>query len=297
MLSYRHSYHAGNPSDVLKHIMLIYCLDYMTQKPKPLLCIDTHAGAGLYKTEESNEYNNGAGRLRAYKTTGGRSVPDPVKKYLNLLDDHKDSYPGSPLLAARILREQDRLVCFELHPKDYEELEKNAKIFDSIFNEPLFVQKNSGKKSPKIETRKEDGPLSLKALLPPVSGRGLILIDPAWEEKDEYSAIPMYVSAAAGRFSQGVYLVWYPILTRPKVPDTTPIAQTLLDIYSGNRCRVELYFPAATGSDSPRGMTGCGLVILNPPWTLKQELTNLLPFLAAVFNEGRTDRWYLDWKE
>ena len=291
MLGYRHSFHAGNPADVLKHAVLIYCLEYCLKKEKPVLCVDTHAGAGVYtiKKNLSREWENGVGKLPAYAGTS-TAVPASVSGYLKRLTDAM-IYNGSPLLMAKLLRMQDRLVCFELHPKDFAELNENIKSFRAAAGESV-----DHAKIPKIEVRQEDGPLMLKSLLPPPSGRGLIFIDPAWEEKDEYEIVPLHTAAALKRFPQGLYVIWYPLLKKPKTVLSNSIGKTLLELYEGNRCRLELFNPAAEISEnSPRGMHGSGLVIYNPPWTLKQELGDLLPFLAEVLMNG--GEWNLEWKE
>jgi 23S rRNA (adenine2030-N6)-methyltransferase len=308
MLSYRHSFHAGNAADVLKHMTLIFCLDYLTGKEKPLLCVDTHAGAGLYQLGGrivNREWEGGLGKLRAAAAPDRASLPAMASRYLELTGGGSGLYPGSPLLMAELLHSRDRLVCFELHPADYRSL-KNAM-------EDFRGRCPGGKdKTPGIEVRREDGPGSLKALLPPLSRRGLILVDPSWEEKAEYELIPLSLAGALRRFPQGTYLVWYPLLSMPK--DTLkgspaaaafqPLPEILLGLYDKSRCRLELHAapekgPAANSQTgvrrSPRGMYGSGMIIFNPPWTLRAALEETLPFLASVL--GRTGDWSLEWKE
>ena len=295
MLSYRHSFHAGNSADVIKHAVLVFCLKYLTQKQKPLLCIDTHAGAGAYRLDECGEWKNGTGRLLAIADKS--AMPAPVSEYLDLANEENGIYPGSPLLMGKLLRKQDRLVCFELHPQDFLKLENAMNTRRGGFSQNGDSCVNaSGNFLPKIETRNEDGPLSLKSLLPPLSGRGLVLVDPSWEEKDEYKNIPQILSNALARFSQGTYIVWYPVLKKPKtfLPDSESIGETLFRLYNGNRCRLEVYNPMAeTGIHSPRGMSGSGLVIYNPPWTLNPALNEMLPFLAE--NLAEKGKWNLEW--
>ena len=291
MLSYRHYFHAGNAADVFKHIILIYCLEYMTKKEKALLCIDTHAGAGAYRLTqdraENKEWKNGIGKLRAYVDSreSVEKFPAPVVRYLELIQTFDGMYPGSPLLMGKFLRKQDRLVCFELHPRDFEELQDSLNRTQD--------QACAGK-VPSIEIRKEDGPLSLKSLLPPRSRRGLIFVDPAWEEKDEYQVIPQTAAKALKRFPQGCYIIWYPLLIKPKVPLVT-LRETLFQLCHGKRCRLELYHSQGEiEANSPRGMYGSGLIIYNPPWTLRPVLEEVLPFLSGVIGSGA---WDLEWKE
>jgi 23S rRNA (adenine2030-N6)-methyltransferase len=146
---------------------------------------------------------------------------------------------------------------------------------------------------PAVEVRHEDGPASLKALLPPPSGRGLILMDPSWEEKDEYDAIPRALAGALKRFPQGTYLVWYPLLAIPKTAAAGTLSETLMALYGGDRCRVELH-TAPPGESSPRGMYASGLVIFNPPYTLRAALESCLPWLAGLL--GARGGWRLDWR-
>lgn len=286
MLSYRHGFHAGSAADVLKHTVLVFCLEYLTKKEKALVCIDTHAGAGIYPINESGEWEKGMGKLYGFRGPG-MICPAPVLRYADLAAADKNLYPGSPLLAAKLLRAQDRLVCFELHPKEF-----------TLLESAIAELKQSLPNCPKTEVRREDGPASLKRLLPPKSGRGLVLIDPSWEENDEYTGIPNHISAALKRFARGTYIVWYPLLEKPKAPQrgNETFGKTLLDLHSGGRCRAELYSTVSNrGIHSPRGMYGSGLVIYNPPWTLRHAFEEIMPFLAGVLmTEGK---WTLEWKE
>jgi len=290
MLSYRHGFHAGNAADVLKHIVLMFCLNYLTQKEKALLCIDTHAGAGAFPlNDNSREWEPGIGRLLKYAAEN-KSIPGPAANYLKIIGGQEGIYPGSPLLAAKLLREQDRLVCFELHPEDAAGLEMTMESY-------RILSKTEGKKIPLIEVRREDGPLLLKSLLPPVSGRGLIFIDPSWEEKDEYIAIPEYIKTALKRFNHGTYIIWYPLLIKPKLqlPKSESAGSFLINLYNGNRCMMELSdLSIGINKHSPRGMYGSGMVIYNPPWTLDSGLKELLPFLAGILMDR--GKWNLEWK-
>jgi 23S rRNA (adenine2030-N6)-methyltransferase len=285
VLSYRHGFHAGNAADVLKHEVLIFCLDYLRQKEKPFLCVDTHAGAGLYPLEEKNapdnrEWKTGLGKLFPFLSEK-KKLPAMTARYLELVSSPAGALQriGSPLIMEKLLRKGDRLVCFELHPEDFKTL---ARVTGG-----------------RTEVRREDGPGGLKALLPPPSRRGLVFIDPSWEEKAEYDSIPLAAAGALKRFPEGVYIIWYPLLASPKDPSKAglDISGTLLGSYAGRRCRVELYTASRERppENSPRGMYGSGLVIYNPPWTLRLALEETLPFLASVL--GSPGDWRLDWHE
>jgi 23S rRNA (adenine2030-N6)-methyltransferase len=286
MLSYRHAFHAGNPADVLKHAVLIFCLEYLLRKDKPLLCVDTHAGAGSYALHETiarrgaalnREWQNGAGRLAAFSADDGRgALPSLLRRYLEICFPSGSclEYPGSPLLMAQVMRRSDRLVCFELHPADYE----------------LCGQALAGRG----EVRLADGFDGLAGLLPPPARRALVLIDPPYEEKSDYVRLPCAAAAAIKRFPAGAYLFWYPLLKAPPSSRAGSLPERLLELYSGNRCRVEFYTDSA--EHSPRGMYGSGLVIYNPPWTLKAALMEALPVLCATCGAGK-DAWKLEWHE
>ena len=147
---------------------------------------------------------------------------------------------------------------------------------------------------PFIELRREDGPGGLKSLLPPPSRRGLILVDPSWEEQSEFESVPRAVREGLRRFPEGTFIVWYPLLAAPKgkAAAQAHFPDALCGLPPGKYCRVELY--TGTAESSPRGMYGSGLVIYNPPWTLKSALEETMPYLANVFG-GKEDNWYLNW--
>lgn len=288
MLSYRHGFHVGNAADVLKHSVLVFCLEYLLGKEKPLLCVDTHAGAGIYSLHEGfaaqkREWEKGVGKLRleilhegkaALKGPGSAAL---LRRYLELCSrDESGSgpavYPGSPAIMARLLRPLDRLVCFELHPSDYAACK--------------LALAGSG------EVRQADGLTSLKSLLPPPSRRGLILIDPPYEVKEDYLRLPISVEQALRRFSSGTYIIWYPLLRESPAVD---FPERLMNLYQGNRCRLELYTadPGAGAANSPRGMYGSGMVIYNPPWTLAPALEESLPIMGEAIGKGKND-WKLE---
>jgi len=306
MLSYLHGYHAGNAADVLKHSVLLFCLTYLKKKDKPLLCVDTHAGSGLYDLGETSaqpnrEWGSGIGRLLNHSA----ALPEMLSLYLQHAAPETAAplaYSGSPTIMATKLTKGDRLVCFELHPKE-------AAALDAV------MQKIRKERDISIEVRKEDGLGGLTSLLPPPSRRALILVDPSWEEVSEYKTVPRHIHDALKRFPEGTYIVWYPLLAVSKGahPFSKPIQDTLftLDAYHGNnrdrlkRCRVELYtrqpdqYPPLTEGatekgKSPRNMYGSGLVIYNPPWTLEPSLNEALPYLAKTLGAS-SDAWRLDW--
>jgi 23S rRNA (adenine2030-N6)-methyltransferase len=278
MLSYRHGFHAGNPADVLKHTVLVFCLEYLTKKEKPLFCIDTHSGAGIYPlnggyAEKNREWEGGIGRLPAPDAP----APAMLKNYQRILAGYPRHYPGSPEITRVLARPRDRAVCFELHPEEFRVL---AGLFQ---NDRRFL------------IRGEDGLAALKSLLPPPSRRGLVLIDPSYEEKDDFTKIPEVLNHALRRFPSGTYIVWYPLLARHGAAEQFP--EALLGLSAGRRCRAELFTAPRNRppENSPRGMYGSGVAVFNPPWTLKGALEETLPVLAARLGTGG-DGWKLRWE-
>jgi 23S rRNA (adenine2030-N6)-methyltransferase len=275
MLSYRHAFHAGNGADVFKHAVLLCCLEYLGRKEAPFLVVDTHAGAGFYSLAEgyaarNREWERGVGLLLERET-----LPPLLARYAALVRESlagNGRYPGSPALIQRLLRSQDRGVCFELHPADFKLLA------DALRNDARF------------RTAREDGLRGLKALLPPPRRRGCVFVDPSYELRGDYTAVPEGLAEALSRFSTGVYIVWYPLL-RPRPGDAAlweALRETLLGLHSGNRFAIELFSP---GGDLGKRMFGSGLAIYNPPFTLREALEESLPVLAEILG-GWQWRWH-----
>ena len=265
MLSYRHGYHAGNHADVLKHIVLIQLARYMGQKDKLFTYVDTHAGGGTYDLESAfasklGEYREGIRRL--WETKG---LPAAVAEYVSEVralnpDGRLRRYPGSPWIAARVLREQDRLRLFELHSKE-------TRLLAECF-------KDAGKR---VVVEPCDGFAGLKAVLPPPSRRGLVLIDPSYEEKQDYERVFQGVKDALVRFPGGTYAVWYPELTRREAFEL-PTRLKRLPAKSWLHVALRVKAPAKDGF----GMYGSGMFVLNPPWTLHATLVETMPWLAGA---------------
>ncbi|GHT91190.1 ribosomal RNA large subunit methyltransferase J [Spirochaetia bacterium] len=284
MLSYRHGFHAGNAADVLKHMVLIFCLDHLAQKEKPWLCIDTHAGAGSYPLCEgfaakNREWEKGVGRLPGVPgAPDHRQMPAAIRRYMELTAPGGAApvYAGSPEIIRRLLRQQDRACCFELHPEDFAALQ-------GLLGEDR-----------RFTLRREDGFAGLKGLLPPPSRRGLIFIDPVYEVKDDYTLLPRILSGALKRFPTGTYIIWYPLLHDAGRDTAVSFRETLLNLFNGNRLGIELYTAPKDSppENSPRGMYGSGLIIFNPPWTLKHVMEESLPHLGKIMGIGK-DGWFL----
>lgn len=272
MLSYRHSFHAGNFADVLKHAVLAEILSHLTKKEKPIVYIDTHAGAGLFNlqsddAEKLGEYRDGIAKVinKGYPEMAG---------YLDLVKGMNKPglltrYPGSPLVAGHFLRRQDRGWLYELHPQDSVTLSKN------IAGSNLAARKN-------IVVQREDGLKGFLSLLPPVSRRGLVLIDPSYEVKTEYDQVVVALEKAHKKFSTGVYALWYPVVERERIER---LERRLLATGIKNIQQFELGVrPDADG----QGMTSSGMIVINPPWGLLDAMKSVLPKLAkALAQEGQ----------
>lgn len=310
MFSYRHAFHAGNHADVLKHVTLVATLRHLMAKATPLALIDTHAGAGQYRLDAraartSGEATEGIERLRPlWQAAAGRrpsvdaaQPADPIADYLSLVAGFNPDagsrpwrvYPGSPLLMYAMMTEpsraavRDRLRLFELHPTDGPQLTQQ------------IAQLNAGRQ---VTVTHDDGFAGLKALLPPPaaaggSRRALILMDPSYEIKSDYTHVATSIQDSLQRFATGVYLVWYPVIARPEAHSLPRRLRTLAVQASRPWLHATLHIGAApTGS----GLSASGMFVINPPHTLaatlKQHLPRLLEALAAGRGRGRS--WSVD---
>ena len=265
MLSYRHAFHAGNHADVLKHYVLRLVLEYIKQKDKPFWYIDTHAGAGMYSltqgyATQNAEFENGIAKLIA-----APHLPAPLADFVAQINRHNDGhalkfYPGSPMVAYDLLRADDKMRLFELHPSDCKLLIENFR--------------GQGKQ---VKIEMQNGFAGIKACLPPPPRRAVVLIDPPYEDKQDYQQVVNMVKDSLIRFSTGTYLIWYPLLQRP---EPAAMVEDLLKLNMPNWLHVTLSVHAP--SDEGFGMFGSGLFIINPPWTLPATLNETLPTLTQL---------------
>ncbi len=272
MLSYRHGFHAGNHADVLKHLVLVDCLSRLVVKDTPLLYVDTHAGAGSYPLREgyaamNEEWAGGIERLEAFAVE--YPPPPAVAAYLGLVHALGPAYPGSPSIAAAALRPRDGLALFELHPSDFGPL-------SALFGGDR-----------RVRTANTDGFSGLKGLLPPPSRRGFVLVDPSYELSADYDHVVEAVDDGLRRFATGVYTIWYPLLERKEAVLLPGRLASLADKSIDARLRIRSSLPGE------RGMTGSGLVVLNPPWLLAEALGEALPYLAQALGEDAGAGWSL----
>jgi 23S rRNA (adenine2030-N6)-methyltransferase len=263
-MNYRHAFHAGNFADVMKHAVLAWIIAYLQQKPGPIRVIETHAGAGLYDLAASaaartGEWREGIGRLDEPLDAGPEAFLAPYRAALAALraGHGPQTYPGSPLICQQLLRADDRYIGAELHRETGWQLGTLLKR-DARFKVIL-----------------RDGWEVLRANIPPRERRGLVLIDPAFEAADEWEQLTRQVVLAARKWQTGCFMIWYP-LKNPRQSDDLAFAIAEAGIASA--IRLELLVGDLATAEK---LAGCGLIVINPPWTLRAEAEMLLPALAA----------------
>jgi 23S rRNA (adenine2030-N6)-methyltransferase len=257
-MNYRHQFHAGNQADCVKHALFVALLRGLQRKAKPLMVLDTHAGLGAYDlrspaSQRTLEAQSGIVRLRA-------AAPPALADYLDLADA-AGWYRGSPALAHALLRPEDRLVLCELHPEDGAALRQRFRA------------------DPRVHVHIRDGYQALKALLPPPERRALVLIDPPFEQSDEFATLATALARAQARFPAGVYAAWYPLKSRAPVRDFHGALQAM-----GVTDVIDCMLAWRNATD-PSRLNGCGLVVVNPPYRFADEAETILGALLGVFAE------------
>ena len=274
MLAYRHAFHAGNHADVLKHAVLVALLRHLNLKDKAWRLVDSHAGAGAYAlhaehAQKNAEYKQGIAKL--WPTSNVLDLPPLLADYLaqvQALNPHEELtlYPGSPRFARALMRPQDQLRLFELHPTDHALLAENF-----AGDKPVMVHK-------------ADGFAGLKAQLPPPSRRGLLLMDPSYELKTDYPAVVAAAREALTRFAEGMVMVWYPQID---VRESLQLPTRLKAVAEAQAKKGWLHarLTVAEPNDRGFGMLGSGLFIINPPHTLMAALRECLPLLVRLLGQ------------
>ncbi len=279
MLSYRHAFHAGNHADVLKHYVLSLVLDYFNQKVAPYWVIDTHAGAGMYAlksefAQKNAEFENGIARLFT-----ANNLPESLANFVKIIKKYNvnynknnalNFYPGSPKIAESYLRKDDKLRLFELHPSD-------CKLLNENFNH----------KDKQTRIEMQDGFAGIKACLPPPTKRAVVLIDPPYELKGDYSRVVDCLQDSLKRFATGTYLIWYPLLQRP---EPAIMVEKLMRL-SSNWLQVEMCVEAPC--EEGFGMFGSGMFIINPPYTLPKILDETMPVLKQILEQDGSANLFL----
>jgi 23S rRNA (adenine2030-N6)-methyltransferase len=279
-MNYRHAFHAGNFADVFKHVVLGSVVDHLRKKYTPYLYLDTHAGAGVYDlsrsaAQRSGEYLDGIARLLAH---GARFQAPEIESYIDVVKRSAGAgrspitaYPGSPLIALAGRRPQDRAVLVESDPAAADALRRAV----------------SG--IPRVAVVVGDGYRELLAHVPPVERRGVVLIDPPFETEQEFDRVLEALAAAYTRWPTGIYAVWYPLTARSGNERFRRALET-----SGMRRVLDVRL-AVMPLDTPLGMPGCGIALVNPPWQLDERLRALLPELHALLAIDGGGDTAVDW--
>ena len=282
-MNYRHAFHAGGFADVIKHIVLVRILSYLHEKASPFRFIDTHAGAGLYdltseEARRGGEWLTGIARLRQARFSAETATL--IEPYLDIVrafnpEPELKVYPGSPLIARALLRPQDRLTACEVESK------ARKRLVEALHHDT------------QARVVDVDGWLALPAFVPPNERRGLVLIDPPYEQKDEFERLADGFAQAFSRWPNGGYLLWYPVKSRRA---TDGLARRVADAVtagpSPGKC-LRLEFSVAP-QDLGTALTSAGLLMVNPPWTLAGELKAILPELQKPLGQGGAGRFRLE---
>ncbi len=274
-MNYRHAFHAGNFADVFKHALLSVLLRHLKTKDKPFFVLDSHAGLGLYDLSDERSLRTGEWRDGIARLLARSDAPDALAPYLAAVRGFNEGeglrwYPGSPRLIRNFLRGQDRLAAVEMHPED-------ARLLSDEF---------AGDPAVRIHTM--DGYNALKSLLPPPERRGLVLVDPPFEEADEFAQLARGLKEAHRRWATGIYMLWYPIKNRDAVAAFRAEAASLA---IPRTMAAELRLEA----DTPNRLIGCGIILVNPPWTFEAEAAAILDFLVKVLGRSAGASRRIEW--
>ena len=265
MLSYQHSYHAGNFADVQKHATLCLLLKALSNKEKPFFVLDAFAGRGTYILDSDDAQKTGEYHHGIAKVWPNLAAPIHLADYFDAVsainpEGKLQYYPGSPWIIRHLLRPQDRMALCELHPGEFEELRKN-----------MASEKQ-------VRLYKQNAFEGLKAHLPPKERRGLLLLDPSYENKDEYRTIAESTIQTYKHWREGTYAIWYPILSQ----DNHLKLRSMLK-NSGIRKILDY---TLTLYNNEQGMNGSGMIVINPPWHLDEQLKELSPWLCKQMQDN-----------
>jgi 23S rRNA (adenine2030-N6)-methyltransferase len=282
-MNYRHAFHAGGFADVIKHIVLVRILTYLQEKPAAFRVIDSHAGAGLYDLTSEEARRGGewlTGIARVMQARFSETTLPLVKPYLDIVrafnsESELKVYPGSPLIARALLRPQDRLTACEVEPK------ARKRLIDAL------------RRDTQARVVDLDGWLALPAFVPPKERRGLVLIDPPFEQKDEFERLAEGFAQAFAKWPSGSYLLWYPVKSRRVTDILARHVAELVDAGPSPGKALRLEFSVAPQA-ADAGLVAAGLLIVNPPWTLLGELKAILAELEKPLGQGGAGRFRLE---
>lgn len=269
-MNYRHLYHAGNFADVFKHLMMVIAVDHVRQKDKGALYLDAFAGCGLYDLNRSEAQRTGEYAAGIERVMAVPSVNADLRRYQDLIAPYwqRRTYPGSPLLLAELMRPQDRLIANELHPEDYETLKLSLGRFSNT------------------RVIKSDAYEAIRANIPPLERRGIVLIDPPFEKKNEFELLVGQMLEWRKRWPTGCYMLWFPIKAHLPINEFYDIAAEL----GLNRTWVAEFL--VHDRNQPDTFNGCGMMVFNTPFQLPEKIATLAPELAVLL-KGKIEMNYL----
>jgi 23S rRNA (adenine2030-N6)-methyltransferase len=276
-MNYRHAFHAGNHADVLKHVVLARLFEHLKKKDKGFCFVDAHAGVGVYDLQgieafKTGEWQGGIGKMAQPFSSDVEALLAPYRQVIAALNDGGlKFYPGSPELAVRLMRAQDSIVLNELHPEDFVSAERRYAS------------------DKRVRLMALDAEVAIKAQLPPPERRGLVLIDPPYEQKDEAARAVAMLAHGLRRFATGVFALWYPIKA-DRIDEAIVRDVKALDV--AGTLRVELRVREVFGNG---GLAGSGLIIVNAPWKLDDELRAIVPALAQRLGLGKWGQATVKW--
>ena len=285
MLSYQHAFHAGNHADILKHFVLTFVLNSLNKKDKPYTFFDTHSGSGLYDLYDNRILKTGEAEKGIQKLLSKTSdFPEEMQIYINLVKEYskKNLYPGSPEIERRLVRAGNSLILSELHPQEIENLRNNM-------NHPTVAPETKAK----LQIHNRNGWEMIKALTPPPTKRGAVLIDPSYEETQDYIDAAKYITEVNKKWSNGIIMLWYPLLAH-RESDITVMLETILESArkvnpNVETCNLQLCVYSKDEKDLPR-LYGSGMLVINSPWMLKESGEKIINFtrnvIAPQFQQG-----------
>ena len=275
MLSYQHAFHAGNHADLLKHFVLTFVLNSLNKKDKAYTFFDSHSASGLYDLYDNRLIKTGEAQKGIKALLQAKNPPQELDIYLNLIKEYSDKnlYPGSPEIERRLMRKQDFLILSELHPQEIENLRRNM-------NKPLFNNSNQ----PAIQIHNRNGWEMLKALTPPATKRGAILIDPSYEENQDYIDATNTICQINKKWSNGILMLWYPLLSQ-RESEIKAMLQTICDSAKSHNEHVEisnlqLQVYSKDDKDLPR-LYGSGMLVINSPWMLEETASKVITYINS----------------
>ena len=283
MLSYQHVYHAGNHADILKHYVLTFVLNSLNKKEKPYTFFDTHSGSGLYDLTDSRSLKTSEAEAGITKLLKQENAPEELKNYLDFVRTYteKGFYPGSPEIERAFMRQQDVLVLSELHPQEIENLKQNMNHTGTGMN----TNQEDAANNPAVQIHKRDGWEMIKAMTPPATKRGGVLIDPSYEEDEDYENAAEAIINVHNKWSSGIILLWYPLLEHRENEIKKMLDSITQTVHSVNENTELENLQLCVNPKGSYRLYGSGMLVINAPWKLKEEGETVIKYLGKIFGE------------